>query len=130
MKLIQLQEQWQYGGWTSKPTLGPLDPPQYAIVDDNDHAWLLMFEWYLIRDNVGGYKYPYALVELKHGAALVTRVFTMQRVVMSLHGEKLRGPVYHRNRNKLDNRFENLTFNRREIIARSEEIKTYARSTE
>ena len=119
MKLIPLKEQWRLRSWTPQPTLVPLKPPRYAIVDDNDYARLLQFEWYLVRDNVRGYTFPYALVEFEHGTEIVTRVFTMQRMVMSLHGEKLRGRVYHRNRIQLDNRFENLTFNPKEMVKRS-----------
>ena len=119
MKLIRLQEQWQYGGWTPKPTLGPLDPPQYAMVDDEDYEALLQFEWYVIRDNVNGYRSARALVEFEHGAHTVTRVTTMQRVVMSRHVGKLSGAVYHCNRNQLDQQLENLTFKRKAVVVRS-----------
>jgi hypothetical protein len=123
VKLIRLQEQWQMGGWTSTPALTWLDPPQYATVNDKDYPWLMFFDWYLIRDDINGYKFPHAVVEFEHGAERVTRVVTMHRLVMAWHVEKLTGPVYHRSRDKLDNRFENLTLKLKENEAWSEAVE-------
>jgi hypothetical protein len=122
-------QQWQCG-WAAYPKLIQLEPPRYAIVDDDLYDELVHFEWYLIRgswasNDRNGFTYPYTVVSFEQDSRRVSRVVTMHRMVMSHYGGTLTGGprVFHRNADKLDNRRENLTFKRSEVVCGLERRK-------
>lgn len=109
-------QQWQCG-WTPNPKLIPLEPPVFAICDDEDHEYLIQWLWYGIRGEYTGKKFSraYAVVKLDDNdmlsvrrSLIVSRILTMQRVVMFHRTGDWSGPVYHLNGEGLDNRYENL----------------------
>ena len=121
MQLIRLWQQYQCG-WTRYPNLIPLEPPTFANVDDCDHAYLSQWQWYVIGE--GHYADKRPMFTSAHAVMLGESsrdIVTMQRVVMQHRTGSLKSRVYHRNRNQLDNRFENLTGKRSEILRKIEE---------
>jgi hypothetical protein len=121
VQVIRLMQQYQCG-WTRFPHLIPLEPATYAIVDDCDNLYLSQWHWYVIRE--GDYADKRPVFTSAHAVILgesSREIVTMQRIVFERHGEVAGRRVYHRNRNPLDNRFENLTAKRSEIVRRSEE---------
>lgn len=116
MRLIRVQQQWQCG-WTGTPVLQALEPARYALCDEADFEYLNQFDWYLIRgdhsgDGREGFGSPRAVLVVNG----FRRIETMQRLVYEHRGLELPRRVYHVNRNKLDNRFGNLTGRRSEVV--------------
>lgn len=78
-------------------------PPAFAVVDDCDYVWLSQYKWYL-----SSYKYAARTVRLP-SPSRKKRMLRMHRAIMEHHGVNLQGLlVDHINRNRLDNRLENL----------------------
>jgi len=89
---------------------------------DCDHAYLSQWQWYVIGE--GHYADKRPMFTSAHAVMLGESsrdIVTMQRVVMQHRTGSLKSRVYHRNRNQLDNRFENLTGKRSEILGKIEE---------
>lgn len=117
MKQIRLMQQYQCG-WTPNPELIRLEPPVFASCDDEDYQYLIQWLWYGIRGEYTGKEFSkaYAVVKLDNNdmlsvrrSLIVSRILTMQRVVMFHRTGDWCGPVYHLNGEGLDNRYENLT---------------------
>jgi hypothetical protein len=126
VKQIRLMQQWQCG-WTRAPVLEMLNPPVFAVCDDDDYDYLIRWLWYGLRGSYAGpdFRDAYAVVK-RDGNTLSARrslsdyrILTMQRVVMFHQTGDWSAGVYHCNRNSLDNRYENLTRNPKEMVKRS-----------
>jgi hypothetical protein len=116
VKQIRLMQQYQCG-WTPDPKLIALEPPVFAICDDEDYQCLIQWLWYGIRGEYKGKEVSKAHAVVKLDNYMLSarrslsdsRILTMQRVVMFDRTGDWSGPVYHLNGGGLDNRYENLT---------------------
>lgn len=84
----------------------PLTKGQYAVVDDEDYAWLSAFNWHTLPTGAGSNRPVAATGYIKDGTN--TRRL-MHRMILEHRGTQLEGlDVDHINGNTLDNRRHNL----------------------
>lgn len=76
----------------------PLTQGKFALIDDEDFEWLMSWKWYCAK----GYAVRKKVIEGKRF------VFPMHREIMLDQLSEIKTEVDHINRNKLDNRRENL----------------------
>jgi hypothetical protein len=126
VKLVRLMQQWQCG-WTRTPVLELLEPPVFATCDDDDYDYLIQWLWYGIRGSYSGADFQSAYAKVKLDGDKLSarrsledyRILTMERVVMFHHTGDWSPRVYHIDRERLDNRYENLTRKFKEIALRN-----------
>ena len=118
MKQIRIWQQWPRG-WSPTFKIVPLEPPTYALVDDDDYDWLSEHQWYVILDDgrdinrkEGKYNFPNPRCVIEPADTFIGGMGAHTERMSKMIIEKHDGPhtrfILHKDDNRLNNQRENL----------------------
>jgi hypothetical protein len=118
VKQIRLWQQ-SPAGWSPTFKLIPLEPPSYALVDDDDYEWLSEHQWYVMLNAVtyinpkeGKYNFPNPRCVIEPADTFIggkgAHTERMSKMIIEKHGGPATRYILSKDGNALNNQRDNL----------------------